>query len=148
MARNPLGGRTFESFSEDPTLSGRLAAEYIRGLQEDGGISATLKHYLANDQEHDRMGANCVIQPRPLREVYLRPFQLAQAYAAPWTYMTSYNKVNGTHASENKELFEILRKEWGFDGLVVSDWYVRPRGWRYLMADVWQVRNLLSRGSS
>jgi beta-glucosidase len=98
-----------------------MAAEYIRGLQENG-VSATLKHYLGNDQEHDRMGANCVIGPRALREIYLRPFQLAQAYAQPLAYMTSYNKVNGTHASENKELLDVLRKEWGFTGLLVSDW--------------------------
>ncbi|GMK56160.1 hypothetical protein CspeluHIS016_0212160 [Cutaneotrichosporon spelunceum] len=122
MARNPLGGRTFESFSEDPTLSGRMAAQYIRGLQENG-VSATIKHFLGNDQEHDRMGADCVIQPRPLREIYLRPFQLAQAYSQPLTYMTSYNKVNGTHVSENKALLDVLRKEWGFSGLVVSDWF-------------------------
>lgn len=122
-ARNPLGGRTFESFSEDPTLSGIMASHYIRGLQENG-IGATLKHFIANDQEHERMGTDCVIDPRTLREIYLRPFQLAQAYASPWSYMTSYNKLNGTHCSENMWLMdEVLRKEWGFDGMVMSDWF-------------------------
>lgn len=123
MARNPLGGRTFESFSEDPTLSGIMASHYIKGLQENG-IGATLKHFVANDQEHERMGTDCIIDSRTLREIYLRPFQLAQAYSKPWSYMTSYNKLNGTHCSENHWLLEdLLRKEWGFDGMVMSDWF-------------------------
>ncbi|EEU33850.1 glycoside hydrolase family 3 [Fusarium vanettenii 77-13-4] len=122
ICRSPLGGRAFESFSEDPTLSGIIAAEYIKGLQDEG-ISAAIKHFVANDQEHERMGQDSIIAPRALREIYLRPFQIAQARAGPWAYMTSYNKLNGTHCSENEWLLkDVLRDEWGFDGLVMSDW--------------------------
>lgn len=122
ICRSPLGGRAFESFSEDPTLSGLMAAEYISALQAEG-ISASIKHFLANDQEHERMGQDSIIAPRALREIYLRPFQIAQARSQPWAYMTSYNKLNGTHCSENKWLLnDLLREEWGFDGLVMSDW--------------------------
>ncbi|RSL42467.1 hypothetical protein CEP54_015473 [Fusarium duplospermum] len=122
ICRSPLGGRAFESSSEDPTLSGIIAAEYIKGLQDEG-ISVAIKHFVANDQEHERMGQDSIIAPRALRETYLRPFQIAQARASPWAYMTSYNKLNGTHCSENEWLLkDLLRDEWGFDGLVMSDW--------------------------
>ncbi|WWC89936.1 uncharacterized protein L201_004865 [Kwoniella dendrophila CBS 6074] len=122
ICRSPLGGRAFESFSEDPTLSGLMAADYINALQSRG-ISAAIKHFIANDQEHERMGQDSIISPRPLREIYLRPFQIAQARSQPWSYMTSYNKLNGTHCSENKRLLDdLLRKEWDFDGLIMSDW--------------------------
>ena len=123
IQRSPLGGRAFESFSEDPTLAGQLAADYVNGLQ-GSGVSATIKHFVANDQEHERNGSDSIIAPRPLREVYLRPFQIAQALSKPWAYMTSYNKLNGTHCSENKWLLDdVLRREWGHDGLIMSDWY-------------------------
>lgn len=123
IQRSPLGGRAFESFSEDPTLSGLMAASYINGLQE-AGISPAIKHFVANDQEHERNGADSIIAPRPLREVYLRPFQIAQKLAKPWSYMTSYNKLNGTHCSENSWLLKtLLREEWGSDAMVMSDWY-------------------------
>ena len=123
IQRSPLGGRAFESFSEDPTLAGQLAAAYVNGLQS-GNVSPAIKHFVGNDQEHERMGSDSVIAERPLREIYLRPFQIAQAKSKPWAYMTSYNKVNGTHASENKRLLQdILRKEWGHDGLIMSDWF-------------------------
>lgn len=122
ICRSPLGGRTFESFSEDPTLSGLMAAAYVQALQQEG-ISAAIKHFLANDQEHERMGQDAIIGPRALREIYLRPFQIAQSRAQPWSYMTSYNKLNGTHCSENRWLLQdLLRNEWGFDGLIMSDW--------------------------
>lgn len=122
ICRSPLGGRAFESFSEDPTLSGIIAAEYVKALQDEG-ISAAIKHFLANDQEHERMGQDSIIGPRALREIYLRPFQIVQARASPWSYMTSYNKLNGTHCAEHDWLLkELLRTEWGFDGLVMSDW--------------------------
>ncbi|TXT07462.1 hypothetical protein VHUM_03182 [Vanrija humicola] len=122
IQRTPLGGRAFESFSEDPTLSGLMAASYITGLQA-GGVSATIKHFIGNDQEHERNGSNSIIAPRPLREIYLRPFQIAQRLARPGAYMTSYNRVNGIHASEDPWLLrELLRNEWGFDGLIMSDW--------------------------
>lgn len=123
IQRSPLGGRAFESFSEDPTLAGELAGAIVRGLQS-GGISPAIKHFVANDQEHERSGNDAIIAPRPLRDVYLRPFQIAQKRAQPWAYMTSYNKLNGTHCSENEWLItDLLRKEWGFDGLVMSDWF-------------------------
>jgi beta-glucosidase len=92
IQRSPLGGRAFESLSEDPTLSGHIAAEYVGGLQSKG-VSATIKHFICNDQEHDRVGQDSIVQPRALREIYLRPFQIAQKLAAPWAVMTSYNKV-------------------------------------------------------
>lgn len=123
IQRSPLGGRAFESFSEDPTHSGFTAAAYVNGLQEKG-VSATIKHFVGNDQEHERMGEDSIIAPRPLREVYLRPFQIAQRLAKPWAYMTAYNKVNGTMMSENSAIVQdILRKEWGHDGIVMSDWF-------------------------
>lgn len=122
IQRSPLGGRAFESYSEDPTLSGHIAAAYVNGLQE-GGVSATIKHFVGNDQEHERMGEDSIMSQRTLREVYLRPFQIAQQLSTPWAYMTSYNKVNGTHVSENEEILrDILRKEWGHKGLIMSDW--------------------------
>ncbi|KFY67004.1 hypothetical protein V497_00594 [Pseudogymnoascus sp. VKM F-4516 (FW-969)] len=122
ICRSPLGGRAFESFSEDPTLSGIIAAEYINALQGEG-ISAAIKHFIANDQEHERMGQDSIIGARALRDIYLRPFQIAQARACPWSYMTSYNKLNGTHCAEHEWLLkDLLRTEWGFDGLVMSDW--------------------------
>ncbi|KAH7168187.1 beta-glucosidase-like protein [Fusarium sp. MPI-SDFR-AT-0072] len=122
ICRSPLGGRAFESFSEDPTLSGIIAADYVKALQDEG-ISAAIKHFIANDQEHERMGQDSIIGPRALREIYLLPFQIVQARASPWAYMTSYNKLNGTHCSENGWLLkDLLRTEWGFYGLVMSDW--------------------------
>ena len=92
IQRSPLGGRAFESFSEDPTLSGHMAAEYIAGLQSEG-VSATIKHFVCNDQEHHRVGQDSIVQPRALREIYLRPFQIAQQLSEPWAIMSSYNKV-------------------------------------------------------
>lgn len=122
IQRSPLGGRAFESFAEDPNLSGQVAADYINGLQA-GGISPAIKHFVCNDQEHDRMGQNSIVPPRALREVYLRPFQIAEKLAKPWCYMTSYNRVNGTHVSESKELLDgVLRKEWESEALIISDW--------------------------
>ena len=122
IARSPLGGRTFESFSEDPTLSGQMASDYIQGLQGNG-VSAVIKHFVANDQEHERTAYNAIIDDRTLHEVYLRPFQIAQKHSKPWAIMTSYNKVNGLHSSENPTLIDILRNEWKFNGLIMSDWY-------------------------
>lgn len=123
IQRSPLGGRAFESFSEDPTHSGLTAAAYVNGLQSEN-VSATIKHFVANDSEHERMGSDSVVEQRALREVYLRAFQIAQKHSTPWAYMTSYNKLNGTHCSENKWLLQdVLRKEWKHDGLIMSDWY-------------------------
>ncbi|KIP12383.1 glycoside hydrolase family 3 protein [Phlebiopsis gigantea 11061_1 CR5-6] len=123
IQRTPLGGRAFESFSEDPHLSGIMAAAYVNGLQSSG-VAATIKHFVGNDQEHERTAADSVMSDRALREIYLYPFMLAQKLAKPWAYMTSYGRINGVHLSENPRfLQDILRKEWGFDGLVMSDWF-------------------------
>lgn len=123
IQRSPLGGRGFESFSEDGILSGCLAGCYCKGVQERG-VGATLKHFVCNDQEHERMGVSSEVTQRALREIYLLPFQVALRICKTACVMAAYNKVNGTHVSENRGLLEgILRREWGWDGLVMSDWY-------------------------
>ncbi|KAJ5758971.1 hypothetical protein N7520_006127 [Penicillium odoratum] len=123
IQRSPLGGRGFESFSEDGVLSGTLAGHLCKGLQ-DKGVAATLKHFVCNDQEHERMAVNSILTQRALREIYLLPFQLALRICRSACVMTAYNKVNGTHVSENEFLLnDVLRKEWGWDGLVMSDWF-------------------------
>lgn len=122
IQRSPLGGRGFESFSEDPHLSGKIAASYVNGLQSQG-VAATMKHFVGNEQEFERFSNDSIIPDRALREIYLEPFRIAEAEAKPKCYMTSYNSVNGMHCSESKWLLDgILRKEWGFDGMVMSDW--------------------------
>ncbi|KAH9483793.1 putative beta-glucosidase I [Psilocybe cubensis] len=123
IQRTPLGGRSFESFSEDPHLSGTLAAAYVNGLQSQG-VAATIKHFVANDQEDERTAVESVMSDRALREIYLYPFMLAQKHAKPGAFMTSYGRISGVHCSENKELLtNILRKEWKFNGIVISDWF-------------------------
>ncbi|KAL4867185.1 hypothetical protein BDV12DRAFT_123088 [Aspergillus spectabilis] len=120
--RHPLGGRNFESFSEDPFLAGSLAAEYIKGLQGNG-IGAVIKHYAANEQETLRNTIDVRVSERALREIYLRPFEIAVKESRPFGVMTAYNSVNGAHADMNEFLLKkVLRQEWGFDGLVMSDW--------------------------
>ncbi|HTR90801.1 MAG TPA: glycoside hydrolase family 3 C-terminal domain-containing protein [Trebonia sp.] len=122
IKRSPLGGRNFEYFSEDPLLTAAMATAWVRGLQSQG-VGASLKHFAANNAETDRMRASSDIEPRALREIYLRAFQRVVADARPWTIMCSYNRLNGVLVSENHFLLtEVLRGEWGFDGLVVSDW--------------------------
>ncbi|KAJ7098171.1 glycoside hydrolase family 3 protein, partial [Mycena belliarum] len=125
IQRTPLGGRAFESFSEDPHLSGTMAASYVNGLQAEG-VSATIKHFVANDQEHERTAAESVMSDRALREVYLYPFMMAQRLAKPGTNLTrlSYGRLRGVHCSENRFLLQdILRDEWKFEGLIMSDWH-------------------------
>lgn len=120
--RHPLGSRNFESFSEDPLLAGKLAAAYINGLQSQG-VAAAIKHFAANEQETQRLTVDTVVGERALREIYLRPFEIVVKEANPYAVMTSYNLVNGEHADSNRYLLqEVLRKDWGWDGLVVSDW--------------------------
>ncbi|KAG7832867.1 hypothetical protein KL943_004315 [Ogataea angusta] len=122
IQRVPLGGRGFESFSEDPYLSGILSAAYINGFQKTG-LAATMKHYVGNDQEHERFSSNSVISQRALREIYLRPFEIAIKESKPKGIMTSYNRVNGVHVSEDRFLLtEILQNQWGYQGLIMSDW--------------------------
>tara|TARA_R110002060_G_scaffold29526_4_gene39926 strand:+ start:282 stop:842 length:561 start_codon:yes stop_codon:yes gene_type:complete len=120
--RSPLGGRGFESFSEDPVLSGSLAAAYITGIQEQGVVAA-LKHFVCNDLEDQRRAVNVIVSERALREIYLMPFMLAIRDGRPGAIMTAYNKVNGIHCSENQHLIQnVLRDDWGWKGLVMSDW--------------------------
>ena len=121
--RSPLNGRNFECYSEDPYLSGRMAVAYITGVQSQG-IGATIKHFVCNDSEYQRNSISSEVGERPLREIYLAPFQMAIKEAKPWAVMASYNKINGIFASEHPStLMEILKKEWSFDGVVMSDWF-------------------------
>lgn len=121
LHRSPLGGRHFEAFSEDPLLTGDLAASYVDGVQENG-VAATPKHYIANDYETDRFTASTEVSDRALRELYLLAFEKAVTEAHAWAVMSSYNAINGVTASENDLLETPLNSEWGFDGIVVSDW--------------------------
>lgn len=122
IPRVPNAGRNFECFSEDPVLSGLLAAAYVRGLQDEG-VAACIKHFVCNDQEHERTSIDAVVAERALREIYLEPFRIAVAASNPWSAMSAYNSINGTTASENPLLDDVLRDEFGFDGVVISDWH-------------------------
>ncbi|MFI8354012.1 glycoside hydrolase family 3 protein [Streptomyces cyaneofuscatus] len=122
LHRTPLGGRHFEAYSEDPYLTGEIGTGYVRGVQ-DGGVGTTVKHFVANDAETDRFTVNNVVAPRPLRELYLAPFERIVRNAHPWGIMAAYNQVNGSTMTEHRYLQNaVLRGEWGFDGFIVSDW--------------------------
>ncbi|MGB4135088.1 MAG: glycoside hydrolase family 3 C-terminal domain-containing protein [Microbacterium sp.] len=122
IKRSPLCGRNFEYMSEDPIVSGVMGAGLVRGIQSQG-VGASLKHFAANNQETDRLRVSSDVDPRPLREIYLRGFQRVVEDAQPWTVMCSYNRINGVYASEDPWLLtQVLREEWGFEGIVVSDW--------------------------
>ena len=121
--RTPVGGRTFECYSEDPELSGILAAAYVRGVQSKD-VAVTVKHFVCNDTEMDRMSVDVQVDDRPLREIYLRPFERAVKEGGAWGIMSAYNRLGAEHCAENRRLLtDILRDEWGFDGFVVSDWF-------------------------
>ena len=122
IKRNPLGGRNFEYISEDPYIAGKMAASFIKGVQSVG-VGTSLKHFAVNSQEYKRMNGDSRLDERTYREIYLAPFEIAVKEGKPTTVMCSYNKINGIHASDSKELLtDILRDQWGFDGLVMTDW--------------------------
>src|SRR4051812_2688490 len=122
LHRTPYGGRHFECFSEDPLLTARIGVAYVRGLQDEG-VGATVKHFVANDQETERFTLDADVDERVLRELYLAPFEAIVREGGVWAVMAAYNGVNGTTMTESPLQRDVLKGEWGFDGVVVSDWF-------------------------
>lgn len=127
LHRSPLGGRLFEAYSEDPYLTGRTASAYVRGMQSRG-VAACLKHLIANESETQRNFVDSRVSERALREVYLLPFEMASQDAGAWSMMSAYNDINGLAATEHREIQQgIVKDEWGWDGLIMSDWFAVKR---------------------